>query len=134
MDRDWDFFDQFPEHRRPTFWQVEPFGMNDLKVLMCIFLLLFDRRANRHRSATDRQGRVTGFPLRVAELDLVGAAGLHLRHHFPNGRVAILRQAINTTACQESGSEFLSQAVEFVDVIFLITDMYAALGSVLGTI
>lgn len=77
---------------------------------------------------------MTGFPLRVAELDLVGAAGLHLRHHFPNGRIAILRQAIYATAHQEPGSEFLSQVVELVDVTFLITDMYAALGKVTSTI
>lgn len=69
-----------------------------------------------------------GFPLRVAELDLVDAAGLHLRHHFSNGRVAILRQAVDTTAHQEPGSKFLSQAVELVDVAFPITNMHAALG------
>ena len=58
----------------------------------------------------------------------MGAAGLHLRHHFPNGRVAILRQAVDTAPYQEPGSEFPSQTVEFLDVAFPITDMHAALG------
>lgn len=57
----------------------------------------------------------------------MGAAGLHLRHHFPNGCVAILRQAFDTPPYQELGSEFPSQTVEFIDVAFPITDMRAAL-------
>jgi hypothetical protein len=71
--------DQFPEHNNPTtFWRIQLFGMNDLKVLMSLFLLLSDRGANRHRSVTVRQDRAMGFSLCVSELHSAVSASTQL--------------------------------------------------------
>jgi len=56
--------------------------MNDLKLLMPVFLLLPDRRANCHRSKSDRKRGLLPLALRITEPDVMRTTGLDRRHHF----------------------------------------------------
>ena len=76
----------------------------------------------------DRQNGLLLLTLRVAEANLVRAAGLDARHHLGDGRVAVFSQAVDAASDQKAGSEFLRQAEKFIDIAFPITDMYAATG------
>lgn len=77
---------------------------------MPVFALLSDRRADRHRRVPDRQHGAMVLALRIAEPDLVGAAGLRPGHHAGDGRAAILRQAIDAAPDEEPGPEFFGQS------------------------
>ena len=82
MGRDRQVRDQLPEHRRPAFWRVELLGMNDLELLMPVFLLLPDWRANCHRSKPDRKHGLLPLALRIAEPNLMRTTGLDRCHHL----------------------------------------------------
>jgi len=125
--RHWQICYQLPEDGCPAFRRIKFLGMDDLEVLVPVFPLLSDRRADRHRGMSDRQHGAMVLALRIAEPDLVGAASLHLCHHLGNGRAAILRQTIDAAAHEEPRPELFGQAVEFVNVAFPIPDMHATL-------
>lgn len=80
--------------RQPVFRRIKLLGMDDLKGLVLVFELLSNLvskafscvLSNRHRGMPDRQHGAMILTLRVAEPDLVGPAGLHLRHHLCNWR------------------------------------------------
>lgn len=82
---------------------------------MSVFPLLSDRWSDRHRCVLDRQRSAMILALRVAEQDLVGSAGLHLR------------QAVDKILEKEIRPEVFGQMIKLVDVVLPITDMHTTL-------
>ena len=62
----------------------------------------------------------------IAELDFVAAAARRPFHNLGDGRLAILRQAVDAASHEEFGAELFSQAIELVNVAFSISDMYTS--------